>query len=103
MIFRHRVNVRYDSAANGEVDPDYQTLLFDLPCDIVQVGGGEKFRGKQLQAETNTVIETRYFDGVLPNMIAVNVVSGVEYLISRILDRDGRKRFVIIEAIEVVV
>ena len=103
MIYRHRVNINYDAQPDGDVDPQYKTLLFDVPCDIVQVGGGERYRGKQLQAETNTVIETRYYPGFLPNMIAVNVLTAQTYLINKIIDRDGRKRFLLIEAIEVAV
>jgi len=103
MIFKHRIDIKSDTSADGEVDPSYTTLLEDLPCTVVPVNGGEVYRGKQLQAETTIVIETRFYSGILPNMIAVNDLSGSEYLIRKVLKANGRERFLMIEAREVVV
>lgn len=101
--FRHRVNIKQDTSADGEVDPTYATLWKEVPCNIVPVTGGENYRGKQLQAETQYVIETRYYSGIAPNMIAVNTLDSTQYLISKLIDVNGRQRFYMIEATEVVV
>ena len=103
MRLRHRVTIKHDTAPDSVVDPSYAVLMAGVPCNVVPVSGGEKYRGKQLQAETNIVIETRYYSGWLPNMIAVNEQTAAQYLISRMIPRDGREREILIEAVEVTI
>ena len=100
---RHRVTIKSDSSTDSELDPTYTTFMAGIPCDIVPTTGGEKYRGKQLQAETQYVIETRFYTGFLPNMIAVNEMTDDEYTINRIIDDRGRSRLLLMEATEVVV
>lgn len=99
--FRHRVNFMRDVSPDGTIEPDWKLFLCEIPCNVLEVGGGEKYRGKQLQAETSIVIETRHYDGIKQNMIAVNVLTGVEYTINKINNRHGRSRFLMLEATEV--
>ena len=103
MNMRHRITIKHDTSPDGEVDPTYTALRVNIPCNIVPVNGGERYRGKQLQAETNHVIETRYWSEIKPDMIAVNEVTNAEYTISRVLNHQGRDRMALIEATEVVV
>ena len=101
MNFQHRITIVSDTSTASELDATYGTFLADVPCNVVPVNGGERYRGVQLQAETNIVIETRYYDGILPNMRATNGSS--TYLFKKVIKRHGRTRFLLIEATEVVV
>ena len=100
---RHRITFQVDATADGAEDPSYSDFLSNVPCDVRPVSGGERYLGKQLQAETTIAIVTRYYDNLTPNMRAVNDVSGAVYEISRMIDIDGRQRRYLIEATEVVV
>ena len=100
MNYRHRVTFRQDTSTDSEVDPTYTDYLA-VPCSVVPVGGGERYRGRQLEAETTTVIETRYYAGLAETMIAVNDVTAAQYTINRIINHEGLFRVLIIEAIEV--
>lgn len=102
MRLRHRITIKHDTADAGETEPNYQTLLCGIPCNVVPVRGGERFHGAQVNAETTLVIETRFNSKITPLMIAVNEETKAEYQISRILPIHGRRRMVLIEATEVV-
>ena len=101
MTYRHRVKILRDDTLDGEPDPNYVQFLTGIPCNIVQITGGEIYRGKQLQAETTTVIEFRNLQGLSTEMIFENLISGQQYLIRRILEHKGRNRVLIAEATEV--
>lgn len=103
MNLRHRVNLQSDGSTDDTIDPSYSNTWKNVPCNIVTVTGGERYRGRQLQAETTNVIEMRYLDNILPNMIAVDSVDSTNYTITRVLDKDKRQRFLFLEAVEVVV
>ena len=83
MSLRHRIKLIADQAPDGTVDPDYTGTPFmtGIPCLISDVRGMEKYRGRQIEATTDVVIELRYLDNVLPNMVAVNELTNVQYLI----------------------
>jgi hypothetical protein len=91
-----------DDSADGEVNPNYVQYMTGIPCNIVQITGGEIYRGKQIQAETTTVIEFRNLQGLSTEMVFENLVSNQQYLIRRILEHHGRDRVLIAEATEVV-
>ena len=101
MTYRHRVKILRDSSQDGEPDPSYVQYMSGVPCNIVQITGGEIYRGKQLQAETTTVIEFRNLQGLSTQMIFENLITGQQYLIRRILEHHGRNRVLIAEATEV--
>ena len=100
---RHHVTFKSDTSADGAEDPSYTDFLAKVPCDIRPVTGGERYLGKQLQAETTVLIITRYNSSLLPTMRAVNDVTSKVYHISRLIDVDGRQRKWLIECTEVVV
>jgi len=100
---RHNITFKQDTSADGAEDPTYTEFLCNVPCDIKPVTGGERYLGKQLQAETTLVILTRYYEGLTPQMQAVNDVTGSVYHLSRLIDVDGRQRQYLIEATEVIV
>ena len=101
---RHRVKFVADSSPDGVVDPDYTgtALLSGVPWLIVPARGMEKYRGRQLEATTDYVIETRHYPNVLPNMVAVNELDSTQYLIKSIVP-DPMLRMMVIEATERVV
>ena len=102
MTYRHRVKILRDDSADGDPDPSYVQYMTGIPCNIVQITGGEIYRGKQIQAETTTVIEFRNLQGLSTEMIFENLISNQQYLIRRILEHHGRDRVLIAEATEVV-
>ena len=99
MSMRHRITIQHDTAGDGEEEV-YGTFLDDVPCDIIPVNGGERYRGKQLQADTTIVIETRWYTGIHQRMQAVNKETSDVYYFHKVLADRGRKRFLMIEATE---
>ena len=92
-----------DSSADSVVDPDYTgtAYLDNVPCKIIPRNGLEKYRGIQLEATTNHMIETRFYSGLLPNMVAINKLDDTQYLISYLHNIQGLGRELIIEVTEV--
>jgi len=101
--YRHRMTIQVDNASDGTPDPDYVDYLAAVPCEIVPVGGGESYRGRQLEATTRYAIETRNYPGILPNMIGINDVTGAEYFFTKVIEKHGRLHTILIEATERVV
>jgi len=101
-LYRQLIKFKNDVSEDGTLDPNYSDFFTDIPASIVPKGGGEIYRGVQLQAQTTNVIECRYIDGLLPNMI-IEDQNKVSYSINRMLDSNGRQREWMIEAIQVVV
>ena len=98
---RDRVRFMIDSTLDGNADPIYdEKFVGRIPCAIHDKTGGERFRGRQLQAETTVVIEMRWIPGLKPTMQAVNEVTGATYSINRILREDARNQYVLIEGLE---
>lgn len=100
MTLRHMIKFMEDNTPDGVQDPNYVDFATGIPANIVPVTGGERFRGRQLEATTTNVIELRNNPGITPRMIAVNELTGAEYLIGRILDQHGRDRYQIMECTE---
>ena len=98
---RYRVTIERENSADGAEVPTYATFLADVPCDIVQVSGGEIYRGRQIEANASHMISMRYIEGVLPTMRLVQ--GAVIYNISKITRRNGRDHMLDIQASEVVV
>jgi hypothetical protein len=90
-----------DDTQDGDVDPVYVDFMTGIPANIVPVTGGERYRGKQIEATTSIVIECRYYSGFNTQMVAENEFTGDQYLISRIIDHQGRQRTLIMESTEV--
>ena len=97
---RHRITLLEDISSDGAQDPVYESTISGVPCNIVPVNGGDKYRGKQLQEDTQYVIEMRWLAGINSKLVAVNDITSVQYLINRVIDHQGRQREIIIEAME---
>ena len=100
---RHRITFHEDTSADGAEDPTYSSFAAAIPADVKPVTGSERYLGKQLQAETNFAILTRWRSDVDPSMRIVNDETSVNYEINRMIDLDGRQHFWLIEATEVVI
>ena len=100
MPYRHQIRILHDVAPDGTSDPDYEVLLSAVPCDLKPMGGGEVYRGLQIEATTTSIIETRYNPAITTQMIAENELTGKRYLISRILEQHGRQRVLLIQCTE---
>ena len=97
MAYRQRIRFMQDTQPDSDVDPVYGVFMADVPADVVPVGGGERYRGRQIEANTKTIIECRYYPGFKTNMIAVNQETGAQYLINRMIEHQGRLRTLIFE------
>lgn len=96
------MTIKSDSKPDTVEDPDYDvTFLAAIPCNIIPKTGGEKYRGHQLEATTTAVIECRWFDGLLPTMIAVNDHTGEIFNIRATIDVNGEQREWLIQATKV--
>ena len=91
--FRHRATIRQDSAGAGAEKPDFtgDPLYDSLPGNLYDVGGQETFRGKQIDANTSHIFETRYYAGILPTMRLDT--DDLQLQIGKVLDITGRKRY----------
>lgn len=76
--FRDRVNIQRNRAAAHDPEEDFTGTAFlqDWPCRIISTGGDETFRGRQLEAHVDYVLEGWYTAGIKPTMRCV-VTSGI--------------------------
>lgn len=99
---RYRVDIYKRSDADGAETPSYSRHLAGVPVDIVQVSGGETYRGRQIEATATHVIQMRYLDGMLPTMKLVDTINSVTYYIVKMPKRDGRNHMFDLQVQEVV-
>lgn len=100
---RHCVNVQQDTSDDGDGDPEFTSYARDVPCNIVPVSGSETYRGRQLEATISHLIYMRRVDGLLPTMRLVEQGTSRQFNIIRVLDEDGRRTNMEVQASEVVV
>jgi SPP1 family predicted phage head-tail adaptor len=62
---------------DGEPNPSYTTLAANVPAEVIETGGGEYLRGRQIEAGVNAVVTIRYRDDITPRM---RVKYGARYL-----------------------
>lgn len=69
-LARSKVSIKQDSSLAGDEAPDYtgDELALSLPADIQCVSGQENYRGRQLEATVDYVVETRYRSDAKPSM-----------------------------------
>ena len=77
-VYRERITIQKDNSAAGDADPDYtgSTFASSVPADIISTRGDEKFRGRQLEAHVDYVVQMHHRTGILPDM-RVKVTTGV--------------------------
>ena len=87
---RHRMTVKRDTSSAGADQPNYETHLENVPCNVVETKGMEKHRGKQLEATTTHAIEIRFTTAIRETDIIE--YNGQTLNIESILNRMGRRR-----------
>ena len=97
---RHRMTIYAEVSDRGADDPSYQVVRANVPCNIVQVSGGEMYRGRQIEATETYAIETRRFVSWQPTMRIKDQNTGRLLDVRRVLDVDGRRSMVLITATE---
>lgn len=100
--YRHRVDIRVDQSNDGDENPDFSGDPFAkcLPGNMFDVSGMENWRGRQIEATITHIFETRFYKGIEPEMRID--FDGRQMQISRVLDRDGRRRYLEIQCFETV-
>lgn len=94
--YRHRATIRQDSSGAGSERPDFSGKPFaeNVPGNLYDVSGQETFRGKQIDATTSHIFETRFYRGISKTMRLD--VEGLELQIGKVLDMTGRKRYLLV-------
>jgi len=60
-LYKDRITWERDASADGTQVPDYSdTVASRVPCAIKQITGDETFRGTQLEAHIDYVVEMLY-------------------------------------------
>lgn len=92
---REYIQILNEASNAGDELPRYSSgdkFAADVHAEIVDVGGGEMFRGRQIEAEVDCVVTIRYRSGVQHNM-QITTSASRTLNIRRIVDPDGRRRF----------
>lgn len=101
---RHYCDFIEDTSADGSETPTFDTnnpTLANWPCNVYDVAGQETFRGRQLEATTTHVVDTRYSATITATMQIVDHLSRTLEIIS-ITDRSGRQRYLELHCAEVI-
>lgn len=107
--YRDIVDILPDSSTGDAPQPSYTTTLYrDVPCEIRAVGGGERYRGRQIEAGIDYVVEMHALDQ-FTNPRAILYVKGGPFVgrtlnVTRILPSvfDGRAPKMVIDCKELV-
>lgn len=78
---------------------DYVVLHEAVPAQKKDTSGGEAERGKKVEETTTSVFTIRYLAGIEKTMRVR--CEGVDYEISRALDRDGRRNWLELQCVDV--
>lgn len=78
MTYTDHVTIQQDSSTDDNPAADYTGAAFatDIPCRVLDVKGQETYRGNQLAAHSDYVVEMWQVEGVTPTMRLV-VAGGV--------------------------
>ena len=96
---RHLILIQEDTSDDSDEGEDWNTWRNNVPAMVTDVRGMERVRGQQVQADVDVLIETRYSSQITPKMRVKH--DGRTYDIKAALDKDGLKRFLVIQGAEV--
>lgn len=73
--FPDRADIQQDSSTDDNPSEEFTGTEFkkNVPGRVIDTGGDETYRGRQIEASITHVYECRYFSGVLPTMRLVMV------------------------------
>ena len=98
---RFFVTFQKDAASLNAETPDWTDYLTGWPCDIMDVTGGQKMRGVQLENTTTHLIWTRYDHRIDDPNLRIKDDRGRTHDVVRTLDKDGRQEFLWIQTTQV--
>lgn len=75
-IYRFRGTLQTDTSTDDNPAESFTTTVADMPLNVVPIGGQETYRGRQLEANVDYVIETPYRSGVDPKQ-RIKMTSGI--------------------------
>ena len=91
--------------AHGQLTETWSDLYQNLPAEILGVAGGERVRGQQIEAGITSLVKIRYPRGTLPaasmRLLVGTGTSQRTLNIARVLDRDGWRRELYLQCMEV--
>lgn len=105
---RHKVDIQSQASgldAAGQPNGAWSNLLSDVPANVHTIRGAEGFRGRQVDARSTHVIETRWNNSVtIEHRVSYNPEGqGPQTLnIIAINDVDGRQRYMVLDCMEAV-
>ena len=93
---KDRCDIQQDGSADDNPHADWTgtPLVRNWPCDIQAVGGDESYRGRQLEAKVDYVVECRMVDAVTSQMrlsVTGGIHKGKTLNIDHIRDFNDRK------------
>lgn len=75
--YRDLVNVQRDGGTDDNPQPSFTTIVYrDVPCEISAVGGGEKIRGRQIEAGVDYVVEMHQLEDLTSPEYRLYVTGG---------------------------
>ena len=74
--YRDLADIKTDASSEGASEAVYSgTLMANVPCKIEATSGNETYRGRQLEAHVDYVVEMHNIPGLKPDM-RLNIVGG---------------------------
>lgn len=91
---REYIKLEQDASNAGDEVPSFTGTSWDenIPAEVIDTAGGEMVRGRQIDAEIDCVVTIRYRSGVNHSM-RIQTSAGRTLNIRKVLDKDGRRRF----------
>ena len=74
-MYRDLADIQKDVSSDGAAADFSGTLMTNVPCKIEATGGNESYRGRQLEAHVDYVVEMQNIPGIKPDM-RLNVIGG---------------------------
>jgi len=75
MSRKDRVTVQYDASPDGTTVADWRDLWANIPANVDTVAGGERYFGRQMDAETKYAVDILFRPG-LDQRYRIVVLSG---------------------------
>jgi len=78
VVFSDQITIQQDSSTGDNPAEDFSgdALVAAMPCRVVDVRGFETYRGRQLVAQTEYLVELWQYPGIRPNM-RLSVTAGL--------------------------
>lgn len=93
---QHFIDFHRDASDAGDPSPSFEQWCPNVPAAVMDIGGGESYRGRQIEANSTTIFHIEYLQGVDETMQIKH--DGVYYEINRIDDPGHMHRELIIQA-----